>query len=106
MLYGFHPTSEIHPRSKKSKGNPNPNINIKHRSNAESNAVADPGNVRPNLRLLFSKEVKYKRAICHLLLIDYVCLPEYPLPSDCLFLNETMHRARQALHRKQEIPIH
>lgn len=87
--HGSHPTAEIHPRAKASK------------NQVQS---VDPSNVRPTLRHLFQKEKKYKRAFCHMLLIDYICLPEYPLPMDCLFLNETMHRARRALERGEQIP--
>eukprot|EP01035_Chromulina_nebulosa_P023634 gene23634-30647_t len=98
-LYGI--TEEIHPRNKKNK-----NTNSYSNSNDMSIPTAgESNNVRSVLRLLFAKELKYKKAICHLLLIDYVCLPEYPLPIDCQFLNDTMHRAREALHQKREIPV-
>ena len=90
---GDHPTSEIHPNKKNNSD-----------GKVFEDMAADPNHVRAILRELFAKEVKYKRAICHFLLIDYVCLPEYPLPEDCLFLNDTLHRAREALHRRQEIP--
>ena len=86
--HGFHPTSEIHPRN---KNNPN-------------KQQTDPSHVRPTLRALFEREINYKRALCHFLLIDYVCLPEYPLPVDCLFLNATLHLAREALLSRREIP--
>eukprot|EP01036_Dinobryon_divergens_P035423 gene35423-45896_t len=101
LRHGYHPTSEIHPRNKKNK-----NTNSYSNSNDMSIPTAgESNNVRSVLRLLFAKELKYKKAICHLLLIDYVCLPEYPLPIDCQFLNDTMHRAREALHQKREIPV-
>lgn len=87
--HGAHPTSEIHP--------------VRNKNSARV-SVVDPSHVRPTLRLLFEKEIKYKRALCHLLLIDYICLPEYPLPNDCLFLNATLHAAREALSLKKTIP--
>mmetsp|Transcript_3017 Transcript_3017/g.4605 ORF Transcript_3017/g.4605 Transcript_3017/m.4605 type:complete len:366 (-) Transcript_3017:332-1429(-) len=87
--HGAHPTSEIHP--------------VRNKNSARV-SVVDPSHVRPTLRLLFEKEIKYKRALCHLLLIDYICLPEYPLPYDCLFLNATLTAAREALLMKKTIP--
>ena len=101
---GDHPTSEIHPQRKTGFDRSYSSTDKFSAMNVSKGTAADPDHVRTVLRELFAKEVKYKRAICHFLLIDYVCLPEYPLPEDCLFLNDTLHRAREALRRRQEIP--
>ena len=39
-------------------------------------------------RQLLSQEPQYGRAICHIMLIDYVCLPKFSLPPECQFLSE------------------
>jgi hypothetical protein len=54
-----------------------------------------------NDRFLFKKfkkvELNGMRALCHLILIDYVCFPEYELPFECAFLNTTILQGRQLL---------
>ena len=47
---------------------------------------------------------RYTRAVCHLLLVDYVCLPSYPLPPDCQFLNRSRATAMEALSKGVMIP--
>ena len=42
--------------------------------------------MRHYYRLLLAREPVYARVVCHLVLIDYVCLPEYALPPACQFL--------------------
>jgi len=61
--------------------------------------------VRPALDALFSQEPKYLRAICYLLLVDYVCLPSYSLPVGCQYLNQTREAAQLALSKGDDIPI-
>ena len=47
---------------------------------------------------------RYTRAICHMLLIDYVCLPEYSLPVECQFLNQSRAVAFGALGKDKMLP--
>ena len=46
---------------------------------------------------------RFMRAICHLLLIDYVCLPMYKLPAECHFLNDARRAATEALKKKKNV---
>lgn len=64
---------------------------------------ADVSNARNTLSALFESEPAYARAICHLLLVDYVCLPSYPLPEQCAFLSKTRAAAEKALSSSNEI---
>jgi hypothetical protein len=57
------------------------------------------------LQELFDSEPQYLRAICYLLLVDYVCLPMYALPGPCQFLNATRRAAEEALAEGKEIPF-
>ena len=58
-----------------------------------------------NDRHLFKKFRKVERsgmrALCHLILIDYVCFPEYALPIECHFLNNTVLEGRRLLEKKK-----
>ncbi len=47
---------------------------------------------------------RYTKAVCHLLLIDYVCLPEYSLPENCHFLNASRELAVDALKKGVHLP--
>eukprot|EP01035_Chromulina_nebulosa_P038050 gene38050-51389_t len=49
------------------------------------------------------QQQRFIRAICHLLLIDYVCLPMYVLPAECQFLRDARHAAAEALKRKEHV---
>lgn len=55
--------------------------------NASSSRI-DPQNVRLYYRLLLKQEPSYARAMCNLVLVDYVCLPSYKLPRECKFLHD------------------
>jgi hypothetical protein len=44
---------------------------------------ADTMHIKERIRKLFADEPRYQRAICWLLLPDYVCLPQYPIPDHC-----------------------
>lgn len=48
----------------------------------------DPNNARSAMRELLKDEPHYKKSLCLLFLMDYVCLPEYKLPSECMYLRE------------------
>ena len=58
---------------------------------------------RTNAHWLFLK-LSFSRAVCHMVLIDYVCLPEYVLPPDCQFLNSTREIALAALLDGRMLP--
>ena len=47
---------------------------------------------------------RYKRAVCHLILVDYICLPMYKLPVECEFLNATREEAVSAMKEGRHIP--
>ena len=53
---------------------------------------------------MFCTLCRYMRAVCQLLLVDYVCLPSYPLPTECSFLNDSRNAAMEALSRGVMIP--
>ena len=57
------------------------------------------------LRELFVSEPLYLRALCYMLLVDYVCLPMYALPGPCQFLNATRRAAEEALDEGKDIPF-
>jgi hypothetical protein len=84
---GQHATSQNHPRSRESK----------------SLEELDPHNARRALAQLFEQEVAFLRAVCHLILVDYVCLPMYALPLECQHLNRTRDAALTALFNNQVI---
>eukprot|EP01036_Dinobryon_divergens_P022949 gene22949-31255_t len=67
-----------------------------HASNASLNH-GDPQNVRLYYRLLLKQEPSYARAICNLVLIDYVCLPSYKLPRECEFLQHARSEGENIL---------
>eukprot|EP01036_Dinobryon_divergens_P034481 gene34481-44555_t len=56
------------------------------------------------LKKLFVSEPQYLRAVCYMLLVDYVCLPMYVLPGPCQFLNATRRAAEEALAEGKELP--
>jgi hypothetical protein len=58
---------------------------------------SDPNNARTALLELFREDVRYKRMVCQLLLLDYVCLPMYSLPKECEFLDNTVKEVRNSM---------
>mmetsp|Transcript_9081 Transcript_9081/g.13529 ORF Transcript_9081/g.13529 Transcript_9081/m.13529 type:complete len:322 (+) Transcript_9081:342-1307(+) len=99
---GLHATSVHHPNvaGQESK----PHSPSRSNSSSASSSKYDPNNARQELLKLLRTEPRYKRAICHLLLVDYVCLPMYALPPECQFLNRTREAAIAAVSRGQIIP--
>lgn len=79
---GSHPTSIHHPFAK----------------------PADPQLARGTLQKFLQENKNYKKAICRILLVDYVCLPEYSLPSDCLHL-KTIRNYQMAKLREMNTKI-
>jgi hypothetical protein len=67
-------------------------------------ASKDPNNARQSLLALFAAEPQYTRAVCHLILVDYICLPMYPLPPECQFLNATRAAAEAAVRAGRPVP--
>eukprot|EP00597_Dinobryon_sp_UTEXLB2267_P004596 CAMPEP_0170064954 /NCGR_PEP_ID=MMETSP0019_2-20121128/5230_1 /TAXON_ID=98059 /ORGANISM="Dinobryon sp., Strain UTEXLB2267" /LENGTH=176 /DNA_ID=CAMNT_0010271717 /DNA_START=744 /DNA_END=1274 /DNA_ORIENTATION=- len=99
---GLHATSVHHPNVAGQESKPH-SPSRSNSSSASSNKY-DPNNARQELLKLLRTEPRYKRAICHLLLVDYVCLPMYALPPECQFLNRTREAAIAAVSRGQIIP--
>jgi len=93
------------------KSNPDPDY-LKKREEMDMNKIllaegeSDNNNARKALTETFESDPKYIRALCHLLLIDYVCLPMYSLPPACAFLLPTRTKAKEAMDNKREIPPH
>ena len=85
---GFHDTSINHPRVKIKEGRAVFKI---HRSNATK--------IRDHFRQLKKHQPLTMRAICHLILIDYICFPEYNLPPQCQFLEGTLMKGKSLLER-------
>jgi len=52
----------------------------------------DPSNVRSSFKELAAKKPKFLRAICHMIMLDYVCFPKYKLPEECKDM--VVHRQR------------
>ena len=77
---------------------------LNHPNRNTSRMKGDPNNARASLMGLMKTDPRYARAICHLILIDYICLPMYPLPDICSFLNATRRNAESALDKKTIIP--
>lgn len=86
--YGQHATSMYHPLAKHQK---------KETQRVSMNS--DPFDARKLLDGVLRSHPEYMRAICHLLLVDYVCLPEYPLPKPCGFLQGTREAATRSVRR-------
>lgn len=79
MQAGFHPTAANHPMIKAN----NTYFKIKLQA---SNTTSFRGFFRD----LASHNPDAMRAICHLILIDYICFPEYKLPPPCKFLEDKL----------------
>ena len=57
----------------------------------------NPKNLRYYYRLLLQQEPIYYNIICHMMLIDYVCLPHYILPIQCIHMQSMVDDARKLL---------
>ena len=66
--------------------------------------LSDDNDALAALKELFVSEPGYLRALCYMLLVDYVCLPMYALPGPCQFLNATRRAAERALVEGKELP--
>mmetsp|Transcript_25510 Transcript_25510/g.36596 ORF Transcript_25510/g.36596 Transcript_25510/m.36596 type:complete len:145 (+) Transcript_25510:703-1137(+) len=86
---GMHKTSMHHPKNIAEKVPPD---------------EKDPNNARKSLLQFLEEDVRYKQAICHLILIDYVCLPMYALPLECQHLNATRDAAIEAVTHGLPVP--
>jgi hypothetical protein len=98
--FGRHPTSVFHPHDKKRNLTELLSLFVDRRSLARDKGKKKDGkavpangqyvdNARNVLIDLLHSHPEYMRAICHLILVDYVCLPDYPMPKSCGFLNRT-----------------
>lgn len=91
---------------------PNPDY-LKKRQNNDFDKMfqldrgeTDKTHARKALKQLATSEPNYMRALCHMLLIDYICLPMYPLPPPCSFLQSLRDKAVQAMEVNSEVPPH
>eukprot|EP01036_Dinobryon_divergens_P032601 gene32601-42221_t len=89
---GDHPTAQNFPP------------NRENATNGKTPGRRDPDDARKSVKNFLKKNRKYTKAICHILLIDYVCLPEYSLPEECQFLNQSKTMAVNALRRGVTLP--
>ena len=78
---GHHRTSVNHPSVK----------------NRRKQHLKDPQRTRHFYKLLLKSDLKVLRALCRMVLIDYVCFPEYSLPSECRDMNNDVLKVRQLL---------
>lgn len=62
-------------------GKPLRNANDTHANHRES--AGDTLGLKNHLRDLFAKEPQYLRAVCRLILVDYICFTGYTLPPEC-----------------------
>ena len=85
---GVHDTSVYHPLVVERKGQ----------------SSRDPNGARAVIKSILNNDIRYSRAICQLILIDYVCLPMYALPPKCMFLNSTRHAAMEAVRLGRVVP--
>lgn len=85
---GLHATSVFHPLTLEKK----------------LQSSRDPNNARAAIKHLFMNDRSFARAFCHLLLIDYICLPMYTLPETCAFLNTTRIVAMDFIRRGRVVP--
>lgn len=86
---GMHATSVNHPvRSKASQSHTTASTGERHHEGGEREEAVDrdPMRARESLVALLHSHSHYLRALCHILLLDYVCLAEYELPLACAFL--------------------
>lgn len=92
---GGHPTS-LRPANRvgAKKGF---NRNATTANTAPIGAVTNRLQGRNVLKSLFAAKKVYKMAVCHLILVDYVCFPNYKLPDECSYLQEEVEAARKVL---------
>ena len=57
----------------------------------------DPQNTRYFYKKLLKKEPKAYRALCRMVLIDYICFPEYKLPFACQDMESEVLETREML---------
>lgn len=60
-------------------------------------AVSNNLQGRNVLKHLFVEKYVYLKVVCHLILVDYVCFPNYKLPDECSYLQEEVEAARSLL---------
>ena len=89
---GFHSTSVNHPRITSN------DTKIRDKKVDILLTKANKKPTRHYFRMFKTKDKNGMRALCHLLLIEYICFPEYVLPVPCQFLNESLIEGRNLLH--------
>ena len=62
------------------------NRNATTANTAPIGAVTNRLQGRNVLKSLFAAKKVYKMAVCHLILVDYVCFPNYKLSDECSYL--------------------
>lgn len=73
---------------------------VNHPANKGKKNSLDPQLTRHFYKLLLQSEPNVVRAICHMVLMDFVCFPEYRLPAECEHLNASVVNARALLLAK------
>jgi len=95
--FGQHATSVNHPFAEQEK------VKQEMKKKPISNPPpknSDPNNARTSLLELFQRDVRYKRMVCQLILVDYICFPMYSLPTECQHLNKTISELRVKFEKK------
>ena len=83
---GMHATSANHPAGTGAAASHSASTKGERNHGDDAAIDRDPLRARESLVALLRSQPHYLRALCHLLLLDYVCLPEYELPLACAFL--------------------
>ena len=58
----------------------------------------DPNHFRLYYNKLLETKPEYLRAVCNLVLVDFVCLPFYKLPKGCEYLEDARQHAVKLIH--------
>lgn len=68
-----------------------------------TSSTHDPINARTSLKEILKTDKSFLRAICHFVLIDYICIDSYSLPENCQFLNKTVELAKITIINKKTV---
>ena len=74
-----------------------PSTAASSRGRGRGGGAAAGGDTRAVFKSLLDKNPVYLRVLCHILLVDYVCLPHYSLPRECGYLNQSRAEAEMLL---------
>ena len=91
MSLGLHKSSVFHPYA-----------NVVENMRTDSNSYR-AHNFRKLFRSIERKDPSLWLAMCRLILIDFVCFPQYQLPRSCKKLQDDVERGRTLLTTKHNL---